>query len=71
MLDYVAAFKWSNEKTSWAVRHGLGLRAGEVGLAPLVVAIDELRGCGFCASKESRADRFAYSDDIRSLKWRY
>ncbi len=37
-----------------------------MGLTPLVVAIDELRAIvKLCASKKSRADRFAYSDGIK------
>ncbi len=68
--------KWSNEKTSWGKRRSTSgtfrpRAKGEVGLTPLVVAIDELTG-GFWRKQKSRADRFAYSDSLkRSLKWRY
>ncbi len=64
MLGYVVAQKWSNERTSYkeGARQGrLGPKASEVGLIPLVVAIDELgASSSFCEQKKkSAASRFA------------
>ncbi len=50
----------------------LGLKASEVGLIPLVVAIDELNALVASAGTKSAASRFAYSNSLkRSLKWCY
>ncbi len=56
MLGYVVVAQMGNERASWARRARQGRlgaqEPGEVGLTPLVVAIDELGAIGFCASKE-------------------